>query len=194
MSDALLDEAHAPVKSTQPAIDLHPFAAANPSAATRHAHFAFMLCDTHTEVIVTSYSTHLLVLVTQTAKLGSVLSASLDSTLLSLHPSIEPTFLVTTHLGSRAHLTTTQASHTAAATSLLPPLYELLARQLIAWLVRVGGVGEAGGERRVVLCVSLRVECVERAAKELGGGCSLQTAGMAVVRTLMERVKQAEVW
>ena len=191
MSDALLDDAHMPGQSSQPAIQLHPFAPANPAASSRHAHFAFTLCGTHTEVILTSYSTHLLVVVTQTNKLGSVLTASLDSTFLSLHPSLEPTFLVQTHLGSRPHLTTTPAHPTPLTT--LPALYELLARQLIAQLVRAGAAGEAG-ERKVVLCVSLRAECVERAAKEIGGGCSLQAAGMAVVRTLMERIKEADVW
>ena len=191
MSNSLLDDAHTPVQPAQPAIALHPFAAANPTSSSRHAHFAFTLCNTHTEVILTSHSTHLHVIITQTNKLGSVLTASLDSTHLSLHPSLEPTFLIQTHLGTRPTLTTTQ--HTTTPATTLPPLYQLLARQLIAQLVRVGAAGQEG-ERRVVLCVSLRVECVENAGKEVGGGCGMQTAGMAVVRTLMERIKEADVW
>lgn len=196
MSDSLLDEAHTPQPPTQPAIASHPFAPTNPSAASHHAHFAFTLCNTHTEVILTSYSTHLLVLITQTNKVGSVLTASLDSSHLSLHPTLEPTYLVQHHLGSRPHLTTTTTTtNTSRLTPLttLPPLYELLARQLIAQLVRSGAAGEEG-ERRVVLCVSLRVECVERAVKEVGGGGGVQAAGMAVVRTLMDRIKEADVW
>ena len=195
MSDALLDEAHTPVQPSQPAIALHPFAPANPTASSRHAHFAFTLCTIHTEVLLTSHSTHLLVLVTQTNKLGSLLTASLDSSHLALHPSIEPTYLVQTQLGSRPYLatstTTTSSTSATAALSTLPAVYELLARQLIAQLVRAGAAGEEG-ERKVVLSVSLRAECVERAAKE--AGCGLQAAGMAVVRTLVERIKEADVW
>ena len=191
MSDALLDEAHTPVPPSQPAIALHPFAPANPKSASRHAHFAFTLCTIHTEVVLTSHSTHLFVLVTQSGKLGSLLTASLDSSHLDLHPSVEPTFLCQTHLGSRPHLTTTLSHNTTLST--LPTLYSLLARQLIAALVAAGAVGDEG-ERKVVLCISLKPECVERAAQELGGGCGLQAAGMAVVRTLMERIKEADVW
>ena len=195
MTDALLDEAHMPQPPTQPAVDFHPFARSNPAASSRHAHFAFTLCDTHTEVLLTSHTSHLLVLVTQTAKLGSVLTASLDSTHLSLHSDVEPTFLVQTQLGSRPSVeVATGGAQATSPLAVLPQLYALLARQLIAQLVR--STGEAGpeGERKVVLCVSLKVECVQRAATEIGQGCSLQMAGMAVVRTLVERIKEADVW
>ena len=156
----------------------HPFS--SPSAHQRH--FAFLLCGHHTECILTAYSTHIFIMVTQTDKLGSVVHAAADGPLSPL--AEEPSFTVQIVLGARPSPSTSQ---TSSPLSLLPSLYMLLARQLIAAVH-----DSARGDKALVLCCALKPDCLRDAAAH--SSQSLDAASLLVARTIQQQLMQNAVW
>ena len=163
---------------------LHPFSPSNPSAASSHAHFAFLLLSHHTEVVLSSYADAVLVLVTQTGKLGSILRASVESSATSPLLS-EPSYHVQTLLGPRGGAGTGASS---SAMDVLPSVYWLLSRQLMAAIAASGG----GEGKALLLCCAIKADCLRDVQRSTGQ--SMEDSGMRCARTILAQLIEHRVW